>query len=444
MNRVLTCIVLLGLLLTACVKNQGDWPKGKPDSTEAKSNIVAIGGTSQTDTVGKELVESIVVKINEPGSRLNKLFVKIFQQTLCNGDSVIERTIKNGETISFKWRLNSRPGVQTLNFKVLDSALNVIDSIKVTATAIAPKPGWHVASCTISENVGVKSFAMLSTGRLLVCYSGSIKPQYSDDNGVSWHSFSYTDVMYTDKVIVSPTDEIYLAANNNSVYYSSGIGGHWERMWITSWNTEWCRDLAFLPDGRLLYTSMDGGIFIRNKKGENFVEIEASYRPTGVELRYMAETAEGDIYFISQFNFATKLVKLDHTTQKLTDVTGLPVTDATSFFMDDKGVMFAGGYNKATGFAELHRSDDKGITWNKIFSYKYPSIFYYTALYNFTKQVDNNYYFRVGTAYFKTADLKTFAQIDVPFNTFATPYIVAKNNYFIVNSYPLVLQYLVP
>ncbi|MEO7212129.1 hypothetical protein [Mucilaginibacter sp.] len=444
MNRVFTCLILLCLLFTSCVKNQGVGPGSKkPDSTEVKSSITVVGGSAQADTVGKALVDSIVVKINEPGTRLNKLFVKIFQKTLCNGDTVIERSIKNGGNVSFKWKLSGQPGVQTLDFKVLDSALNVIDSIKVTATAIAPKPGWHVASCTIPDHNYVNSFAMLSTGRLMVSYFSSALPQYSDDNGISWHSFTYNFIAYTEKIIVSPTDEIYIAANNNSVYYSPGFGQPWQFIEIDYHNVEWPHDLALTTAGKLIYTSKGGGIFIRNKKGDLFTKIRGSNSSQSMDLTYMASTENDDHYFIQVSLFVPKLVKLDHTTLNLVNVTGLPVTTASTFYIDDKGVMYVGGFNSLTGMAELHQSKDNGATWSKIFSRAYTASFYDTCLYHFSKQVDGSYYFVIGNEHFKTADFKTFTQINIAVNTYSNQYILAKNNYFIINSFPPVLQYLV-
>jgi len=134
--------------------------------------IQAIGGANQKDTIGHTLLDSVIVKINEPGTHLSKLLVKIFQSTLCNGDSVITRQISNGGSVSVKWTLSNNPGVQILKFNVLDTSKTVIDSLNITATAIPPSPGWHIASCFVPRNLGINNFAKTSTGRILTGVSG--------------------------------------------------------------------------------------------------------------------------------------------------------------------------------------------------------------------------------------------------------------------------------
>ncbi|QHS54583.1 hypothetical protein GWR56_03110 [Mucilaginibacter sp. 14171R-50] len=447
MIKFLFAIAFCVCLFSSCVKDlqidkQNPPGTGKPDSTETKSTIVAVGGAAQTDTVGNELINAVVLKINEPGSKLNKFFVKIFQETLCNGDSVAERTITNGDQISYKWRLNSKPGVQTLNFKIFDSNNNAIDSLKITATAISPAPGWHVASCTVPDNLYVNTFAIQSTGRLLVGYPGTWRPQYSDDNGVSWHSFKYSDIAYTNKIITGPNDEIYIAANNNSVYYSEN-GNKWEELTLGGYKYETCRDIALLPNGKLLYTSIGGGIFIRDKKNDPFVEIHASDKYKSMDFYYQASLANGDIYFRQISNFVPRLVKLDHNTLKVEDVTNLPVTYTNTFYVDDKGNWYVGGYNKVSASAELYRSDNNGITWNKLFSYAYSASFYDTSIFNFSKQVDGNYYFEIDAEYFKTADLKNFQKINMKVNSYSGQYVVAPNGNLVLSTFPRAISYLV-
>lgn len=155
-------ILILVLLVSSCAK-KNDSPAL---TTSNKVTIQATGGTNQTDSIGKTLVNDIVVSINEPGTGLNNLLVQIFQNTLCNGDSVTERTVTNGSAISFKWKLSSKPGIQTLKFKILNSSRNIIDSINVTATALPPSHGWHVSSCLV-PHLTINELVKLSSGRLI-------------------------------------------------------------------------------------------------------------------------------------------------------------------------------------------------------------------------------------------------------------------------------------
>src|SRR5476651_1162723 len=157
-TMVKNVFLLIGFLcvLTGCIKSVNN-PTANPvvqaKVTAPTITIQATGGTGQIDSAGKVLADSIVIKINEPGSGLNKLVVRILQNTLCNDDSTSERSILNNSKIAVKWKLSNKIGTQTLKFTVLDSTSKIIDSINVTATVLPPSPGWHKASCIVPTNV---------------------------------------------------------------------------------------------------------------------------------------------------------------------------------------------------------------------------------------------------------------------------------------------------
>jgi hypothetical protein len=452
MNKLISCTLGAIFLLYSCVKNTPVPPSSISNNNTpppVAPTIQAMGGTNQTDTIGKVLLDSVVVKINEPGSALNKFFVQIFQTTLCNGDSVIEKSVTNGSKVSIKWTLNSKPGVQTLNFKILNSQRNLVDSIKVTATALPPTKGWHSSSCIVKNNMYVTAFAKLSTGRILTGFMGDFYPYYSDDNGISWHpikSFYFGYYPWVEKIAISPTDEIFIGSEMNGVYYSSDKGVTWQARSYGLPTLIPIADLAYTSAGKLIFTGKGGGIYISNDKGLTWQTIVADNSSINFGHGYMATQTNGDIYLTESNNYGTIIVKIDHTTLKVTPVTGLPAITINAFYLDRNNYMYLAGTNKTSSIPEFYRSVDNGISWSKTLALPLTGGNYPPVIGEISAQSDGNYYFVAFGAgnFYKTADFTTAQALPVTIPIYAGKYILAPNNYFLINSYPASICYYVP
>lgn len=448
MKRLVWYCLSISAIVAGCSKPDGIPPVViKPP----QSTIQAVGGANQSDTVGAKLLDSIIVKINEPGSHLNKYLVKIFQKTLCNDDSVSQRVVLNGQTISYQWKLGGTPGVQTLKFQVLDSTQKVVDSLNITATVKPPKSGWHPSACVIAKNLFVHTFAKTSTGRLLTGFMGDFYPLYSDDNGISWHqmkSFYFGYYPWVEKIVVSPTDELYIASELNGIYYSADGGKTWENRSNGIQPLSPFSDLALTPLGQLIFLSSDGGVYISANKGVNWSVIKPrDNNPNSLYARkFMAQTPNGDMYFTNTENISPKILKLDHATFELAPIDNQPPVAANAFFIDKDGNWYIGGRNPANGAADLYQSTDEGLTWNKIFSHASEGSGL-TTIANISLQSDGNYYFEVfdlNGYCFKTADFKTIENIPLKVPVYSGQYILAANNYFLINSFPISIWYDVP
>jgi hypothetical protein len=446
MNKLLFFVLICSALLIGCKKGSSVTPIILPG--ELQSTIQATGGVNQTDTIGRTLVNNIVIKINEPGSALNKFFVQIFQTTLCNGDSVVERTVSNLSSVSYTWKLSSKVGIQTLKFKILNDARNIVDSINVTATGIPPAHGWHTSSCLVQKSLTVAAFAKLKNGRLLAGFSGAFNPCYSDDNGITWHqikSFYMGYYPWAQQIVVLPTDEIFIASAADGIYYSADGGTSWSSRSRGLPFSAFSMDLYYTSTGSFVYTTHGGGIFTSDDKGLTWSTISTYSSNSSLQYRYLGALSNGDVYFTRSDNFTQIIVKLDHVTKTLISLTNpipFPPQYFTTPFMDkDSYTIYWPGYNPSTANDEIYQSTDLGVTWTKVFSNKSYNGGFFTGIGNFTKQSDGNCYFQeFGWGYYKTADFKSFQNISsspvAPNYEHTYPggtYILASNNNYVLN-----------
>jgi hypothetical protein len=449
LKKVLYLTLALGFGLSGCTKKLDSNSPGV--TPPPGSTIQATGGTNQTDTLGGALLDSIVVKINEPGSKLNKYLVKIFQQTLCNGDSTSQQWIINGHTVSYKWTLGDAPGIQTLKFQVLDSAQKIVDSINVTATAKPPTPGWHPSGCLVKKTWFLSTFGKTSTGRIYTGFDGCILPYYSDDNGVTWHtlpSFHFGYYPDVEKIQISPTDEIYIGSELNGVFYSADNGKTWENRVGGLPPLTPISDLALTPGGQLFFTGTNRVICISKDKGESWTTVQSADDTFLGSLKYSAQDGNGNIYFC-ETNDATYLpvIKvLDHATNAITLLSNLPLAYPSAFYIDQNNNWYAGGFNNTANETELYQSADGGKTWKKVFTMPNDGSSYMIVDF-MSRQSDGSYYFEVlgqKIYIYKTPDFVNFQNIQTAVPGYSGVYIVAANGNFIMNSFPISIWYNVP
>jgi len=451
-TMVKNVFLLIGFLcvLTGCIKSVNN-PTANPvvqaKVTTPTITIQATGGTGQIDSAGKALADSIVVKINEPGSSLNKFFVQILQNTLCNDDSTSERSILNNSKIAVKWRLSNKIGTQTLKFTVLDSTRKIIDSIKVTATVLPPSPGWHKASCIVPTNVAAACFAKLGTGRIIAGEPGNWYTQYSDDNGLTWHglkTFYFGYYAWPIKAAVSTTNEVYFSTVLNGIFYSDDNGTTWKARSSGIPPLTANLHVFYLPNGKLISTTQGGGLYISTDKGISWATISPDAQINS-QHEYVGTATNGDIYVTETNNNGTAIKKLDSVTLKLSSVGNLPAIRINAFFIDPTGAQYVGGYNSVTKTSEIYRLINNGTTWANVFSLAAPSS--NNTIYNISRQGDNNYYFVLGSdgpsTYYKTADFISYKKMSTTLYS-GVEYVVAANGYFLVNYGASNVMYYVP
>jgi hypothetical protein len=197
--------------------------------------IKLVSGGGQSDTTGNILSKELVFSLYVNGQPPTSGYVK-FQTVDCDGNfqsteyplSTIQAPLDSLE--AFQWQLNATVGIQTLTAYFLDSTNAVKDSDMVTATGLAPGPGWHTSGCILAGYGNMfGTFAELPSGRVL---GASLKnadyPFYSDDDGISWHRLMTFPGRYViTKLVTTPQNEILASVIRTGVYYSKDGGQTW-------------------------------------------------------------------------------------------------------------------------------------------------------------------------------------------------------------------------
>jgi hypothetical protein len=224
------CLLAIFGVVSGCKKNA---PSLSPNV--AGYHIKLVSGGGQSDTTGNVLANPLVFSLYVNGRPPTSGYVK-FQTVDCDGKfqsqeyplSAIQ--VPYDTLANYSWQLNATVGVQTLNVYFLDSTNTVRDSVTVTATGLAPGPGWHMSGCILAEYGNLfGTFAELPSGRVLGAFMKNADyPFYSDDDGVSWHRLMTFPGRYTiTKLVATAQNEVLASVIGTGVYYSNDGGQTW-------------------------------------------------------------------------------------------------------------------------------------------------------------------------------------------------------------------------
>jgi len=388
MNKNLI-IALAGftMLYFSCSKSN-DSENGPKNTNPTPITIQLVSGGGQTDTVGLELANPVVVKVTQSGNGLSNYTVQ-FQASGCNSDNILTTATGSGGTSSYFWRLAGNVGQQTLKAYVLNSQNQKVDSVTVTSTGLAAGSGWHVAACSLQDGYSLFSIVKLSTGRMFACYSEKRYLRYSDDNGASWnavtslgnsHSFLYA--------FVSPSNEIYVFAENEGPFVSTDGGQTWSSINSQPPSNGSIQSGAATADGKLIVTtsssvsvSVNNGTTWINTPNTGFVPPNS----TGGDTNFVwgGEDQTGALYVIGRES---------QTVYKSTNngSTWIPIARAageTDFglFIDPNNNWFYKSRSDTNGGIFL--SKDNGTTYTQLISSDE------AFLDELTVQSDGNYYY---------------------------------------------------
>jgi len=420
----------IALLYFGCSKSNNS-DNGPKNNTPAPVKIEIVSGSGQTDTVGLQLANVIVVKVTQNGSPVSGYNVE-FQGSGCNQDLTINETTQADGTTSYIWRLAGDVGQQTLKAYALNAQNQKVDSATAISTGVAAGPGWHHSACTLMDSDPVEAFAKLSSGKLFACYSGEHYIRYSEDNGASWsaltnlgnnHHFSW--------ILSSPSDELYVFADNEGTFYSKDAGQTWTQLSIPPISGV-ISTVIYTPDGKLIITTQTN-VYISADKGQTWATTPASgFEVPGAhgggddDFASPTEDKSGNLYVVG---------RVSGTIYKSTDngntwaAVARPQNELDfGFYVDNNN-----WYYKIIGGsleAGLYLSKDNGATYTELFSASY-------FLDLFSIQSDGNYYFEdVATGLYQSTGITTSVKLISSFLTPTNaPYVVAKNGNVISGYY---------
>lgn len=430
MNKVISAVLLAMTIALGCNKDK----ENNPNPADTGYKIEITRGNQQTDTLGKALADSVIVKVTKDGMLLRNVYVH-FETSGCDRNQLAEAWVafRPGEA-RYQWRLNGAPGKQILKIVLLDSLRARVDSVLAEATAIKPEHGWHRSSCTPEGDPGAHSFCRLSSGRLIASFHTFDYPFYSDDNAVTWHPLTTFPLgsayMEVTKLAATSSDEIFAATENNGLYYSSNGGQTWTLRNTGITDPRYFVDMAYTPSGKLIYTTYSGGVYLSEDKGLSWKSVMTglSYND---RFYYPVEQPNGDLYVVNDIG---EVYRSSNKGQQWTRLPLIFTSNAQALYVDKNGHLYISVSNSA---AEIYRSLDNGASFSKIYTApNLPGL--YPEIHDIKQGDDGTFYFNYyGSGLISTANFSTFNHIDISEDPGdrAFNYITDKNGNLVVGSY---------
>jgi len=430
-----SAIILLGL---GCKK---DNPKGAIDIDLSKGlHVQVVGGNFQRDTVGNMLKDSVIVKVTDNGSPVEGYIVQ-FKRSGCEDIIVTEATTTAAGRASFAWYLSGETGQQSANVVLMDANRNKKDSTSAGATGVAAEKGWHRGGCL--QNFPINNVKALNSGRILASQNSSGYVYYSDDNAVSWHPLkTFSKNYFVSKIVTSGTD-VFLATQNDGIFYSSDNGQNWTNISSGILTVLNFSDLAYTSSGHLIYTN-NYGVFVSDDKGQSWNEEDYGL-PAGAST-YPCENATGDLFIIGSDATVYKLALHTSSWVNIGSMGNYILSSVESIYVDSKNNMFIGGpHNGLANTGYIYESADNGNSWSPAFSQQhfgpiYPNI---TDI----NQVNGQYYFSfAGLGVFQTSDFNNYTNLTASaWNTGLLTYTVSpKTSTIVLGSPGFGIYYRVP
>jgi hypothetical protein len=419
--KILTPILFLYLLVSISCNKLQDLQEPDQPLGPHKIKIEISGGNNQSDTIGNELKDSIIIKLSRADTLLKNYAITFFESSCFSSISKMRWTSEQGIS-KFAWRLNNIKGTQRLKVTLYDSVLKVHDSVFVIAEGKAPDSAWLPGDCLPPAQVN--TFAQLSSGRILCGLHMDIKPFFSDNDGQSWQQISSFPGNYSaKKIAVSSNNEIYIATQNNGIFYSNDNGDSWQPRSTGITDARSLVDFSILRSGKLMASTYFGGLYISEDKGHSWTSLSVS--PFNND-RYsnFNESKSGNLYILSD---VYRLWKSSDNGKTWNIEKNVPYSYVQSIFIDDNDDMYIGSnyYN-----TYILKSTDAGESWTIKYTSPIPppasdDILRISKSYGY-------YYFTVnGYGLIRTKDFILFDNIF----PFASEYLIHSNGTILISNY---------
>lgn len=427
MKKLIPVLLILIICWGGCKKDS----KQNPGNGNSGIKIEVVKGDSQRDTIGNLLKDTVMIKVTDNGAVV-KNYIAQFVRSGCTDVNLTEAKTSSSGYAKFGWYLSGDVGTQSLKIVILDNNRNKKDSITVKATAIAATHGWHRSGCV--QNFPVNSLSKLSTGRLFASINGTGYPYYSDNNAASWQPLKTFPSSYSiSKIISSSSNELFLAAQNSGIFYSSDAGKTWTNRVNGINDLTGFSDIAYTKKGRLIFCT-GNNVYLSTDKGANWTDVGFSL-PSGQSYN-PCEQLNGDLYIIGSDAELYKSTNQGTTWVNQGSSKGnFLLATVESLYIDDAGIMYVGIPHNGPGTnGELYKSADKGATWTNVFSAGPAQ----GSFSNITQinEINGIYYFSfAGRGVYSSTDFNTFSNITSRFASFGLlSYTVAGNSAFVIGS----------
>jgi hypothetical protein len=404
-------------------------------------HVQVIKGNNQADTAGKQLKDSIIVKVANSGTALSGYIVQ-FKRSGCQDQIITEVTTSSTGQASFSWYLSGQIGPQSLSIVLLDNNRNKVDATSAAALGIVPGHGWHRGGCL--QNFPVNHVAALSSGRILASVNATNYPYYSDDNALSWHPLTTFPNTYFVSKIISTTAGTFLATKNDGIFLSADNGQTWNNVSSGIWNVQNFSDMTYTASGDLIVTNASG-LFISSDSGQSWNEDDFGL-PMGAPTSPV-ELPNGNLLAIGSDNSAYMLPAHTGNWQNIGDHGNYILSNVESLYVDDKGALFVSTPHDAPdGIANIYESVDGGLSWSPVFKQSTLSnLSSYPNIDNISK-INGVYYFAyAGIGLYETSNFNSFNTTTLQLgNIGVLSYTIVKSSTLVVGSPGFGIYYKVP
>jgi len=437
-NRIILLITLLFTIAFAgCNKNNSD-PEKEPKDSIYKIEVYS--GLNQTDTAGHILKEYIRTRVYKNGRPYGNSKIR-FIGLGCTGDyAAYSANSAAGQNV-YNWFLNEKPGVQTLRIILCDSVDNPLDSIKITATAIAPSGnGLQLGACSVGSEISPDKtlFFKLRSGRILSLYHNREDSYYySDDNGLSWNLKIPVPNTFPKNFAVAPNGDVYMftqSITENFIYKSKDEGSTWSQVYKVMKVYTPMSAVYYLPSGKLIFTVTYGSCYVSVNDGVTWREGMIPTSNHGPLT--MIETNNGNIYAVARGDGLFKSSDGGLSWKDLSKInlqqgsTYLTVKEQySSILLDNKNDIYVGRDNEQPGICKINEASNTAqlTAFNgDIFS----SLISVTRL---TQGPNGYYYFFISLkGIYRTKDFVNYELIKKEKGYQVRDFIIANNNNVII------------
>lgn len=343
---------ICSLMLSGCSKKAEE-----PAEPEYENYSIKIyKGNDQTDTIGHELKDSIIVQGMLNGKPVTGGKIQ-FITSGCDINSVFEEIAFSGNN-RFIWKLNAIVGEQKLKVIYTDKLGMPRDTVMLTANAVMPdRKGWQPCPCDDGQN-HVIAFARFKSGKLFALPANSSSLLYSDNGGVQWHKMkSLPGNSIIRQITATDDDGLFILAAGAGIFYSSNAGQSWEPRNNQIANFNDLYDFRYVEGGRMYARGSSGG-YTSGNSGLSWKLID---KPWG-EF-HVIKHPNGNVLYLND-GIIRSSSDNGETYQFLASLGYQQNTNL--LFLDKQNYLYAtGSINYST---LLFRSKDLGTTWEPLYT----------------------------------------------------------------------------
>lgn len=384
MRRTIGICLGLLLLLAACKKD--------PHNEDDDVKIIVFSGNNQSDTIGTDLEDSLVIIVDGTDRAKAHTLVKIVQKGCNYQTKEILKPDAHGFA-SYAWKLTSTVGPQVLKIYAVDTLLRVLDSTTATATGLHFDNAWLPADC-FSRGQAPDNMVQLPDGRIL---APARELYVSANEGRSWAPLATFPSGEMAFKVTAQGDRVFVLTGSG-ILYSPDRGATWQKL-NTPLNLSGFPPVELTKSGKL-FVSTILGVFRSADYGATWENVTNRSGGLGFYSTYFhdfCEAPNGTLYAVNSRDGVWESFDGGITWRGISG-------EATALWVDEQGDIYIGrsGLNRG----EILKRERNGTEWVLLASFPAVSATYPEITH--LRKVNGSFYFEMsGYGLMKTSDFST-------------------------------------